>query len=83
MTFSANKLMLFSVYSRGALPTEKFAISTPNPTFRAYSSSRWRTVSGLPTMTYPASSTSFHVDRLEGRDSSRRYIIPITLETDV
>jgi hypothetical protein len=35
ITFSANSFMLFSVYSRGALPTEKFAISRPNPTFLA------------------------------------------------
>ncbi len=32
MTFSANSRMLFSVYSRGALPTEKLAISKPKPT---------------------------------------------------
>jgi len=49
ITFSAKSFMLFSVYSCGALPTEKFAISRPNPTFLAYSSSRCRTVSGLPT----------------------------------
>ena len=35
MTFSANSFILFSVYSRGALPTEKFAIIKPKPTFLA------------------------------------------------
>src|SRR5262245_43843472 len=40
MTFSANSCMLFAVYSRGALPTEKLAISKPKPTFLAYSSRR-------------------------------------------
>src|SRR5262245_30132942 len=35
ITWSANSFMLFSVYSRGALPTEKFAISKPKPTFLA------------------------------------------------
>jgi hypothetical protein len=40
ITFSAKSLMLFSVYSRGALPTEKFAIINPKPTFLAYYSSR-------------------------------------------
>ena len=35
ITFSAKSLMLFSVYSRGALPTEKFAIIKPKPTLLA------------------------------------------------
>src|SRR6185312_6956284 len=35
IAFSANRRMLFSVYSRGALPTEKFAINRPKPTLLA------------------------------------------------
>ena len=34
-------------------------------------------------MTYPALSTSSHVDKFDGRDSSRRFIMPITLAIDV
>jgi hypothetical protein len=35
ITFSAKSRMLLSVYSRGALPTEKFAINSPKLTFFA------------------------------------------------